>query len=51
MPQTDDTWLTQRLSHELLQQNASTAQMLVTHDTQPLTSAAPVAQIEWLQLP
>lgn len=39
------------LSHDELQQYESDAQMSVTHATHPLTSAVPVTQSEWLQLP
>ena len=41
-PQTEATSLTQVLSQELLQQYGSTAQICVTHGSQPLVRATPV---------
>jgi hypothetical protein len=49
--QIDATSPTQMLSHELLQQNESAAQILVTHGSQPETSLLPCAQMPWAQTP
>ena len=50
MPQTDATSLTQIESHELLQQYESTAQIEVTHGSQPVVSLPPVEQMGCAQV-
>src|SRR5206468_745100 len=50
-PQTDATSPTQVASQLLLQQNGSFAQMLVTHGSQPLLSAPPLAHLSCAQAP
>jgi hypothetical protein len=49
MPQTLETSPTQMLSQLVLQQYESTAQICVTHGSQPLWSAAPVEHLLWAQ--
>jgi len=51
--QTERTLLTQMLSHEVLQQNGSAAQIEVTQlmvdESQPLVSLVPVVHVSWAQ--
>ena len=50
-PQIDVTSPTQTESHDVVQQYESEAQTLVTHGSQPLTSAAPEVHGSWLHDP
>lgn len=50
-PQTDPTSLTHCESHEVLQQNESTAQMLAAQVSHDPVSLAPVEQMAWAQVP
>jgi hypothetical protein len=42
--------LTQAVSQDVLQQYGSTAQIWVTHESQPLVSLAPVTHLLWAKV-